>query len=131
MALLKNSRKQQKNAAKTVISKNKMLISKAIAKKKAGTKQNKSAVGSFVRKNKTPSKSPKASSSNSSRIKPSSLMPATYSKEYLKKLYDDGAKYLDSFPAPKTLNREVVKGYDLNQGVNYDKMFANLKYTGF
>jgi hypothetical protein len=35
MALLKNSRKQQKNAAKAVISKNKMLTSKAIAKKKS------------------------------------------------------------------------------------------------
>ena len=71
MALLKNSRKQQKNAAKSVISKNKMLISKSIAKKKAVAKQNKPPVGSFARKNKRPSKSPKASSSKQSPIKPS------------------------------------------------------------
>jgi hypothetical protein len=37
MALLKNSRKQQKNAARSVISKNKMLQSKTIAKKKSVT----------------------------------------------------------------------------------------------
>ena len=72
MALLKSSRKQQKNAAKTVISKNKMLNSKAIGKGKAKAQQNKaSPVKSFLKKNKTPSKSPKASSSKHSSIKPS------------------------------------------------------------
>jgi hypothetical protein len=71
MALLKNSRKQQKNAAKAVISKNKMLQSKSIGKKKAASQQNNAAIGAFVRKNKRPSKAPKASSSKSSRIKPS------------------------------------------------------------
>ena len=71
MALLKNSRKQQKNAAKSVISKNKMLQSKTIAKKKSVTQKSKAACGAFVRKDKKPSKSPKSSSSNSSRIKPS------------------------------------------------------------
>lgn len=71
MALLKNSRKQQKNAARSVISKNKMLKSKAIAKKKAVTKQCKPSVGSFSRKDKKSSKSPKASSSKQSSIKPS------------------------------------------------------------
>ena len=128
MALLKNSRKSQKNAAKSVISKNKMLQSKAIAKNKAVAKAN-TTIGSIVRKDKSPSTKSKKSSSNK-KSKPSQSN-APYNRELLQKLYENGDKYLDSFPAPKTLNRDVIKGYDLNQGVDYNKMFANLKYTGF
>ena len=49
----------------------------------------------------------------------------------LKKLYVAGDDYLESFPAPKTIDAPRIKGYDLNQGVDYNKMFANLKYQGF
>lgn len=49
----------------------------------------------------------------------------------LNKLYTAGDAYLDSFPAPKTISADKIKGYDLNQGVDYNKMFANLKYQGF
>lgn len=88
-------------------------------------KGNKSTKGSITRKDKSPSEGGKRSST-----KPS-IPTQVYTREQLKKRYLDADKYLDSFPAPKTLNRDKVKGYDLNQGVNYDKMMANLKYTGF
>ena len=74
MALLKGSRKDQKNAARTVISKNKVLASKTISKKKTSGLKTKASIGGFLKKDKTPSKSKKSSSSNKSN-KP----PGTYS----------------------------------------------------
>jgi hypothetical protein len=91
-----------------------MLTSNAIVKRKAIALQTKARTsGSFVRKDKSPSKSKKSSSSKQSSKKPSIHEPV-FTKEYLKKLYLKGDDYLDTFPAPKTLNRAVVKGYDLN-----------------
>ncbi len=110
MALLKNSRKLQKNAAKSVISKNKIQRSKAILKKPKG---NKSTKGSITRKDKSPSKGGKRSSGKSTSNISSSCHQA-YNKEQLKKIYEAQDNYLDSFPAPKALNRDKVKGYDLN-----------------
>ena len=46
----------------------------------------------------------------------------------LKKLYEAGDVYLESFPAPNTVDAPKIKGFDLNQGVDYNKMFANLKH---
>ncbi len=46
----------------------------------------------------------------------------------VKKLYLAGDKYLESFPVPKTVDAPKIKGFDLNQGVDYNKMFANLKF---
>lgn len=28
-------------------------------------------------------------------------------------------------------DREIVKGYDFNEGINYEKMFASYRHTGF
>jgi deoxyhypusine synthase len=49
----------------------------------------------------------------------------------MRKLVEEADKRLDSFKGPESLPRPIVKGYDLNQGVDYSKIFAGLKTTGF
>ena len=51
--------------------------------------------------------------------------------DYIQKLYDQSEVNMAKFPAPEFLDRAIVRGYDLNQGVNYHKMFSQLAVTGF
>jgi len=69
MAIQKNktSKKLQKNAAKSVISKSKLLASKGIIKKKAVSNAIK---GNLTRKNKNPSKPSSTQKSSQKGIKP-------------------------------------------------------------
>ena len=53
------------------------------------------------------------------------------SKENMMRLYNEANDRLDDFLGPKSLNREVVRGYDLNKGLDYSKMFGGLKTMGF
>ncbi len=117
------SKKLQKNAAKTVISKNKLLASKGIVKKKAVSNAIK---GNLTRKNKMPSKPSSAKKSAQKSTKPSAFIMPNAAE--VKKLYLAADKYLETFPAPKTVDAPKIKGFDLNEGVDYNKMFANLKF---
>lgn len=49
----------------------------------------------------------------------------------MRTLYNAASVRLDAYQGPEKLDRPIVKGYDLNQGLNYPKMFANLINTGF
>ena len=53
------------------------------------------------------------------------------SKEYLIQLYDSANKRMEKQKTPASLNRQVVKGYDMNKGVNYSKIFSTYINTGF
>ncbi|TNV80159.1 hypothetical protein FGO68_gene15473 [Halteria grandinella] len=46
-------------------------------------------------------------------------------------LYAAANERLDAFTGPTSLDRPEVKGYDLNQGLNYSKMWQTLSHTGF
>jgi len=46
-------------------------------------------------------------------------------------LYAAANERLDAFTGPSSLDRPEVKGYDLNQGLNYSKMWQTLSHTGF
>ncbi len=103
------SKKLKKNVAKSVISKNKLLASKGIIKKKAVSNAIK---GNLTRKNKMPSKPSSAKKSSQKSVKPLSYMVPNNAE--LKKLYVAGDDYLESFPAPKTIDAPKIKGFDLN-----------------
>jgi len=53
------------------------------------------------------------------------------SKEHMMSLYTAANDRLDAFVGPTSLDRPEVKGYDLNQGLNYTKMWQTLSNTGF
>lgn len=46
-------------------------------------------------------------------------------------LYNAANDRLAKQANPEFLDRPTVKGYDMNQGVNYSKIFSTLWHTGF
>jgi hypothetical protein len=53
------------------------------------------------------------------------------SKENMWRLYNEANDRLELIPGPKSLPSAHVKGYDLNKGLDYSKMFSGLKTMGF
>lgn len=118
---LKANKKITTKATKGVApQKKKLIASQGITKKKAVSKNNKTGKNKVTSKQSTAKKSTKLAIKRKSYVVPE---PAE-----LKKLYLAGYAYLDTFPVPKTVDAPKIKGFDLNQGVDYNKMFANLKY---
>ena len=116
MAKTKQTRIAHKQALKTKIAHSKRILKKKVALRKKGIQ------------NKKPSSAHKTSSKQATPKKSSNSHPPA---GYLKELYKEGDKLMDKYPGPKSLERPQVRGYDLNQGVNYSKMWETLKVTGF
>jgi Deoxyhypusine synthase len=116
-----------------------MVLKKAVLKKASPSKKTLSSKQVTKKQHKTVKKvkstkaaaKPKKALSMKGKAKLVKVAMPQPGKEYLRKLFNDANDRLDTMPSPVQLGRAIVRGYDMNQGVNYNKMFATMSNTGF